>query len=137
MNHLSYKTEYVDIEQGDKFGKYLAFFFYIDGKKIESEEYNPANYLDILDERAVNQNMIVLAHCSCGCWECSSLVARIEYPSSNIVEWNVDTLRNPHNPNIYTFDREEYLKVMAQIINEAKLDRTGHNNKLYNPQHCG
>ena len=122
MNHLSYKTEYVDVEQGAQLGNYLAIFFYIDGKKIESSEYNPASYYDILDEDAINQNMIVLAHCGCGCWKCSSLVARVKYPFSNIVEWTVDKLRYQHNPQTYTFDREEYLKVMAQIINEAELE---------------
>lgn len=122
MNHLSYKTEYVDLEQGDQHGNYLAFIFYIDGKKIESEEYNPANCFDILDEDATNQNMIVLAHCGCGCWKCSSLVARVKYPFSNIVEWTVDELRYQHNPHTYTFDKEEYDRVIAQVINEAELE---------------
>ena len=66
--------------------------------------------------------MIVLARCGCGYWKCSSLVARVKYPFSNIVEWTVDNLRYEHHPQTYTFDREEYLKVMAQIINEAELE---------------
>ena len=30
--------------------------------------------------------------------------------------------RYEHHLQTYTFDREEYLKVMAQIINEAELE---------------
>ena len=38
LSKLTFKTEHVDIEQGNGLGKYLAFYFYIDGKEIGKEE---------------------------------------------------------------------------------------------------
>lgn len=115
MNTLSYKTEYVDLEQGDGLGKYLAFYFFIDGNKIESSEYNPANCFDILDERASNQHLIVLAHCTCGAWECNSLVAKVNYLLSDIVEWIVDELRCSNNPQKYFFTKNDYESVIKEV----------------------
>ena len=37
MNKPSFKTEYVNLAQGDRMGKYLAFYFFIDGIKIKME----------------------------------------------------------------------------------------------------
>lgn len=34
FNILNYKTEYVDLKQGDGLGKYLALNYYIDGDKM-------------------------------------------------------------------------------------------------------
>ena len=121
-NILSYKTEYVDLKQGDGLGKYLAFNYFIDGKKIESDEYNPAAFYDVLDESAKKQNLVVLAHCGCGCWGCSSLVARVKYLSEDVVEWTVDEYRSERNPQVYIFKKDEYEKVIAQMKNEANLE---------------
>ncbi len=115
MNTLSYKTEHVDLEQGDGLGKYLAFYFFVDGNKIESSEYNPANCFDILDERASNNQIMVLTHCACGVWECSSLVARVKYLPNDIVEWTVDELRYPNNPQKYFFTKNDYESVIKEV----------------------
>ena len=32
LSKLTFKTEHVDIEQGSGLGKYLAFYFSVDGK---------------------------------------------------------------------------------------------------------
>jgi len=123
FNILNYKTEYVDLKQGDGLGKYLAFNYYIDGDKIESDEYNPAAFYDILDEDAKKQNLVILAHCGCGCWKCSSLVARVKYLSEDIVEWTVDEYRTKNNPQKYIFKKDEYERVIAQMKNDANLER--------------
>lgn len=115
MNTLSYKTGHVDLEQGDGLGKYLAFYFFVDGNKIESSEYNPANCFDILDGRASNQHLIVLAHCICGVWECNSLVAKVNYLPGDIVEWTVDELRYPNNPQKYCFTKNDYESVIEEV----------------------
>ena len=122
MNTLSYKTEYVDLEQGDGLGKYLAFYFFIDGNKIESSEYNPANCFDILDERASNQHLIVLAHCTCGVWECNSLVAKVNYLLGDIVEWTVDELRCSNNPHKYFFTKNDYESVIEEVKQSASKE---------------
>ena len=119
MNKLSFKTEYVDLAQGDQMGKYLAFYFFIDGIKIEDPNYNPANSYDILDERARSQNLIVLAHCTCGVWECSSLVAREKYLDNDTVEWTVDNFRHSINPQKYYFEKKEYEAVIAEVKEKA------------------
>ena len=119
MNKLSFKTKYVDLEQGDRMGKYLAFYFFIDGIKIEDPDYNPANSYDILDKRASNQNLIVLAHCTCGVWECSSLVAREKYLDNDTVEWTVDNFRYSINPQKYYFEKKEYEAVIAEVKEKA------------------
>ena len=53
ISKLSFATERVNLKQGDQCGNYLAFYFFIDGKKIESDDYNPATCWDILDEAAL------------------------------------------------------------------------------------
>ncbi len=115
MNTLSFATERVDLEQGDGLGKYLAFIFLVDGKKIDSGEYNPAGSHDILDDGARQQKLTILAHCGCGCWECNSLVAEERPVSEKVVSWNVYDFRSPQNHQSYYFDRKEYEKTIAAI----------------------
>ena len=119
MNKLSFKTEYVNLAQGDRMGKYLAFYFFIDGIKIKNPDYNPANSYDILDKRAGSQNLIVLAHCTCGVWECSSLVARENYLDNDTVEWTVDNFRYSTNPQKYYFEKKEYEAIIAEVKEKA------------------
>lgn len=52
ISKLSFVTERVNLKQGDQCGNYLAFYFSIDGKKIDSDGYNPADCWDVLDEDA-------------------------------------------------------------------------------------
>ncbi|MCR5046814.1 MAG: hypothetical protein K6A42_09570 [Treponema sp.] len=123
LSKLSFTTERVNLNQGDQCGNYLAFYFFIDGKKIESDEYNPANCWDLLDERAQERNLVVLAHCGCGVWECSSLVAKCKTTSDIVVEWTVDEFRYERDPQKYYFDKGEYDKVIAELICAAKKER--------------
>lgn len=127
LSSLTFKTERVNLEQGDGLGKYLAFRFYIDGVSIESEEYNPANCNDILDKDAFQHKLVVITHCGCGFWECSSLVARVGFFKDDIVEWTVEELRYPKNSKRYYFAKTEYEKTMAQIYNAARLEETNIN----------
>jgi hypothetical protein len=124
MNRLTFTTERVNLQQGDGLGNYLAFYFFIDGQKIESDEYNPADCCDVLDEEAENQKLFVLAHCGCGVWGCSSLVAWVKLLPENVVEWTVDDYRCSRNPRKYYFDKPEYDSTIAEIkqiaLKEAK-----------------
>ncbi|MCR5621259.1 MAG: hypothetical protein K6G18_05325 [Treponema sp.] len=126
MNTLSFVTERVDLEQGDGLGKYLAFFFLVDGRKIDSGEYNPADSHDILDDEARQQKLTILAHCDCGCWECNSLVAEERPVSEKVISWTVYDFRSPQNPQSYYFDRKEYEKTIAAIRRMAseEIERT-------------
>ena len=119
MNHLSYKTEYVDIEQGGGHKEYLAFYFYVDGEKIGSENYNPADYSDILES---DKNLVFIQHCGCGVRECSALVANVNYSADDIVTWSVDEYRYNSGAEIYHFPKSEYETIMAKVFNSACLE---------------
>ncbi|MEE3434374.1 MAG: hypothetical protein VZQ47_02310 [Treponema sp.] len=123
ISKLSFATERVNLKQGDQCGNYLAFYFFIDGKKIESDDYNPANCWDILDERAQERNLVVLAHCGCGVWECSSLIAKCRPVSDNVVEWTVDESRCERDPQKFYFDKSEYDKVLAELTSAAQDEK--------------
>lgn len=127
LSKLTFKTKRVNLDQGNGLGKYLAFRFYIDGVCIESEEYNPADYYDILDKYAFKYKIVVITHCGCGDWGCSSLVARVSFFKDDIVEWSVEELRYPKNSRKYYFARAEYEKIMAQVYNAARLEETNIN----------
>ncbi|MCR4823453.1 MAG: hypothetical protein K5873_11350 [Treponema sp.] len=73
LNKLTFKTERIDIEQGDGCGKYLAFYFYVDGNQLGIEDYNPANYSDILDS---NKDLVFIQHCNCGCKDCGHRIIK-------------------------------------------------------------
>ena len=117
LNSLTFKTERVNLEQDDGFGKYLAFRFYIDGICIRSEEYNPADYDDILNKYAFKHKLVIITHCNRKDRGCSSLVARVVFLKDDIVEWSVEELRHPKNSRKYYFEKGEYEKIMAQVYN--------------------
>ena len=123
LSKLSFSTERVNLNQGDQCGNYLAFYFFIDGKKIESDEYNPANCWDLLDEEAQEQGLVVLAHCGCGDWGCGSLVARCKTVSDNVVEWTVDEYRCERDPQKFYFDKSEYDKVLAELTSASQDEK--------------
>ena len=128
LSKLTFKTERVDIEQGSGLGKYLAFYFYIDGKEIGKEEYNPADYDDIL---ASDKDMIFIQHCGCGIRECSALVANVKSVSTDVVEWSINEYRYDAGAEIYHFAKAEYEKTMAQVYNEAYLEGVEQNSSRY------
>ena len=122
LNSLTFKTERVNLEQDDGFGKYLAFRFYIDGICIRSEEYNPADYDDILNKYAFKHKLVVITHCNRKDKGCSSLVAKVVL-KDDIVEWTVKNLRHPKNSRRFYFAKDEYEKTMAQLYNTARLEK--------------
>lgn len=128
ISKLTFKTERVDIDQGDGLGKYLAFYFYIDGKEIGKEEYNPADYDDIL---ASDKDMIFIQHCGCGIRECSALVANVKSVSAEVVEWSINEYRYDAGTEIYHFAKSEYEKTLAQVYNEAYLEEVEQNSSRY------
>ena len=48
INKLTFKIDRAEIKQGLGLEKYLAFYFYVDGKLIDKKGYKPADYDDIL-----------------------------------------------------------------------------------------
>lgn len=120
ISKLTFKTERVDIDQGDGLRKYLAFYFYIDGKEIGKEEYNPADYDDIL---ASDKEMIFIQHCECGSRGCSALVANVQSVSADVVEWSINEYRYDDGAEVYNFAKAEYEKTMAQVYNAAYLEQ--------------
>ena len=120
ISKLTFKTQRVDIDQGDGLGKDLAFYFYIDGKEIGKEEYNPADYDDIL---ASDKDMFFIQHCGCGSKGCSALVANVKSVSADVVEWSVNEYRYDAGAEVYNFLKAEYEKTIAQVYNAAYLEQ--------------
>lgn len=124
LNKLTYKTEQIEVEQGGGIAKYLAFYFFVDDKEIKNDEYNPADFDDILSSDFSDGGHVFLWHCGCGESECSALVANVKYLSEDVVEWRVCEYRcNSSEAEIYHFSKSEYEKTMAQIYNAACLEK--------------
>lgn len=118
VNKLTFKTKQVDIEQGDGLGKYLAFYFYVDGKQIGKDEYNPASFVDILNSYSYQ---IFLQHCECGCAGCFAFVGKV-IGFDDLIEWKIFEYRSESDKEVYYFDKAEYEKIMAQVYNAAYLE---------------
>ena len=124
INKLSFRTEEIDIDAdyGICREQYLAFFFMIDGKPFSKDGYHPANAYDVVDEEASEDNIVIILHCSCGYWQCSSLVARVSETSDGIIEWTVDMLNYEDDPHTYRFKKGEYEKTMSEVRKAAEQE---------------
>ena len=123
INKLSYTIENVEIKNPDEeIGeKYTAFFYAIDGEKIKwpEDEYNPIDAWDVLDEQAEKQKLVILFHCLCGIWECSSIVANVQEIENNIIKWTIKEYRSGLQIGTYFFNKTEYEETMNKIKQEA------------------
>ncbi len=121
MNTLSFYTEPFEVEEFGRQNKYLAFYFQVDGKTIlaPDDTYNPANCFDLTDKEATEYNMVVLWHCTCGVWQCSSIVATVSELENDIIEWKIHQLGRGYY-KIFHFAKKEYDKVMSEIIKIAE-----------------
>ncbi len=82
MNKLSYKIELTEIVEGYLKYKEEAFFYVVDGRKLEYQNYSPAMNWNILetgyeDEIFEEKKIVILNRCTCGLWECDCIVALI------------------------------------------------------------
>ena len=118
ISKLSFKTRQIDLGQGDGLGKYLAFYFYVDGKQIGKNEYNPASFMDILNSYSYQ---IFIQHCSSGYTGASALVGKV-IGLDDLIEWKISEYHNDSDEEVYYFDKAEYEKIMAQVYNAAYLE---------------
>ena len=118
ISKLSFKTRQIDLGQGDGLGKYLAFYFYGDGKQIGKNEYNPTSFMDILNSYSYQ---IVIQHCSSGYTGASALVGKV-IGLDDLIEWKISEYHNDSDEEVYYFDKAEYEKIMAQVYNAAYLE---------------
>lgn len=118
ISKLSFKTRQIDLGQGDGLGKYLAFYFYVDGKQIGKNEYNPASFMDILNSYSYQ---IFIQHCSSGYTGASALVGKV-IGLDDLIEWKISEYHNDSDEAVYYFDKAEYEKIMAQVYNAAYLE---------------
>ena len=118
VNKLSFKTKQIDLGQGDGLGKYLAFYFYVDGKQIGKDEYNPASFMDILNSY---RYQIFIQHCGSGYTGASALVGKV-IGLDDLIEWKISEYHNDSDEEVYYFDKAEYEKIMAQVYNAAYLE---------------
>jgi len=123
ISTLSFRTEGIEVEEGDGNRRYLAFFYLVDGQSFSLDEHYPADAFDVIDEAAELEELVVLLHCNCGYWECSSLVANISEISDGLIEWTVGVFQRPdlrYEPRKYYFMKNEYEQTMAEIHRIAK-----------------
>lgn len=118
ISKLSFKTRQIDLGQGDGLGKYLAFYFYVDGKQIGKNEYNPASFMDILNSYSYQ---IFIQHCGSGYTGASALVGKV-IGLDDLIEWKISEYHNDSDEAVYYFDKAEYEKIMAQVYNAAYLE---------------
>ena len=118
ISKLSFKTRQIDLGQGDGLGKYLAFYFYVDGKQIGKNEYNPTSFMDILNSYSYQ---IFIQHCSSGYTGASALVGKV-IGLDDLIEWKISEYHNDSDEAVYYFDKAEYEKIMAQVYNAAYLE---------------
>ena len=118
ISKLSFKTRQIDFGQGDGLGKYLAFYFYVDGKQIGKNEYNPASFMDILNSYSYQ---IFIQHCGSGYTGASALVGKV-IGLDDLIEWKISEYHNDSDEEVYYFDKAEYEKIMAQVYNAAYLE---------------
>ena len=118
ISKLSFKTRQIDLGQGDGLGKYLAFYFYVDGNQIGKDEYNPASFMDILNSYSYQ---IFIQHCGSGYTGASALVGKV-IGLDDLIEWKISEYHNDSDEEVYYFDKAEYEKIMAQVYNAAYLE---------------
>ena len=118
ISKLSFKTRQIDLGQGDGLGTSLAFYFYVDGKQIGKNEYNPASFMDILNSYSYQ---IFIQHCGSGYTGASALVGKV-IGLDDLIEWKISEYHNDSDEEVYYFDKAEYEKIMAQVYNAAYLE---------------
>lgn len=126
MNKLSFTIEQKEFDFGYEKIIGEGFYYIVDGLKLEFSNYYPASYWMILeaeseDEPFEDKKMIPLNQCTCGCWECDSIVASIT-ENENSVIWQIHRLRYEEIIATYEFDKADYNLVM-QKIKQAALVR--------------
>lgn len=131
INTLSFSVEDVCVTEGShKDIQYKAFYYLIDGMKIEYDNYNPLDASeiceteDLLDSQSIEYEQedftaVLLNHCRCGLWECNAMVAQV-VEEGNIFRWRIH--RNCRDIIIqeFIFDKTEYKETIKMIINEAE-----------------
>lgn len=124
MNKLSYSIENVELSDG--YENFIAecFFYLVDGKKLEFQEYNPLSYWDIIEEdlqdkHFENKEMVLINCCVCGYWECDCIVAAVTKKPTSIM-WQIHRRWHSEILATYEFEKENYNSVMEQMKKAAK-----------------
>lgn len=120
MNKLTFTIEKFSNEIE---GEYDAFFYLVDGKKIQNDSFIPNSMYEILTNESdwifSDYKMIILNRCSCTNWECDSLVATV-IEDDNCIKWKLHNIRNEKIINEYIFEKNEYKKTIEELKNKAK-----------------
>ena len=127
INNISFCIEPVEYFDGYEKNRFNAFYYIIDGKKIDfGNSFQPASKYEVLADEPdyidENYRMVILNCCSCGMWECDSYVAKVIL-KQDTVEWYVHRIRDESasNPD-YIFIRSQYETVMSKIKAAAKSE---------------
>lgn len=124
MNKLTYAIEDVEISDGYESFTAECFFYLVDGKKLEFQDYNPLSYWEVLvdylqDESFDNKEIVLINCCTCGEWGCDCVVAAVTEKSSSFM-WQIHRRWRNEIIATYEFEKENYNSVMQQMKNAAK-----------------
>ena len=134
LNKLSFKTENVclnDCKDGDNF-KYKAFYYYVDGDKLEYGNQNPLNAKDICEtinlydsqERDFENERkdfkaVLLDRSYNGYWECYGTSAQVIEDGEKI-RCRIHSIDSDVIIQEFVFLRDDYYKVINEVFETAK-----------------
>ena len=127
INNLLFCIEPIEYFDGYEKKKFNAFYYMVDGKKIDfGSSFQPASKYEILENEAdyidEEYRMVILNCCSCGMWECDSYVAKV-IERQDTVEWFIHRIRDDsENTPDYVFDREQYEMTISKMRTAAKAE---------------
>lgn len=124
MNKLSFEIKQVTVSEGTSSKViYDGIFYLVDDKPLMFENYNPADGYDIIESEEdwdfEGNSMRLLNHCTCGMWECDSIVACVIEKKDSIT-WKVHRLRYSEILAEYTFEKSQYQETIKEITEKVK-----------------
>lgn len=128
MNKLSYRIQKALVDDGSYKEMKDVFYYVVDGRNLEYQNYLPLEYEEALetgyeDDPFEDKKMVILNHCTCGCWYCDCMAAAVTEKSATML-WQVHKQGDAEIKETYEFDKAEYYQVLADI-KQAVLKRVG------------
>lgn len=141
MNTLDYVKEKgtLQLNKDSEPKEYNCYYYVVDGKKLTFEESDlgPITCFEVLEKTSnffdKDNYAIILSRCSCGEWECDSVIANV-FENEATVIWKLYSIHNDNDLIAeYEFDSQQHYEVMKSITEDAKeeiFDENFSKNKL-------
>lgn len=129
MNTLSWEKEEI-IEKGKK-SKKTIYYYVVDGKRLEFNNYRPITCNEVLERTesyySQDSHSIIICRCLTDSWDYGSILAGVIEENDKII-WKLHSMfyyevfpEYEFNINIdYEFDAYKYKQTMKEIFEDAK-----------------